>query len=160
MKLATFVLLLIASNVNGSELHLGFYPAVPKNGQITAQVIFEIESKADRTIHYDRERNFDLGLEKISGGIRHPIKLSFPEIKFFLERERHKGLIVVWFDKTVMWNEEDFIAKRATEIINRMKEIGYNRVVVLGAHSAGVHYVADTSHNNQQAEQNDAEKLQ
>jgi hypothetical protein len=55
--------------------------------------------------------------------------------------------------ETVMWNEQDFINTRTAEVIKQMKEVGYKRVVILGAHSSGVHYVADTSLKQPRAEQ-------
>jgi hypothetical protein len=135
---------LVVSLSKGSELELGFYPALPESNEQSASLIFDIEKQADRTIWHDKEKNFDIGLGKVTDGSRNPIQLKFDEIKDFLSDERHKDLIVVWFDKSVMWNDKPFITKRATEVTKQMKEVGFKRVVILGAAGSGVHYVADT----------------
>jgi hypothetical protein len=100
MKHSILILLLVTSSLSGEERALGFYSVISEDGRPTADAIFTIEAKADRTIWHDQDKNFDLGLGKVSDGARTPIDLKFPEIKSFLERERHKDLVVVWFDKT------------------------------------------------------------
>ncbi|MBL9160516.1 MAG: hypothetical protein JNJ70_23745 [Verrucomicrobiales bacterium] len=148
MKLALLALIVISSNLCGEELELGFYPAIPDDQSLSSDVIFEIERNADRTLRYNREKKFDLGLA--------PREFTFLEIKSFLEAERHKNLIVVWFDKTVMWNEQEFIRERTDEVVRQMRGVGYTRVVILGGHSAGVYYVADTNLTTKMGEQDGA----
>ena len=143
--LIAFGLVLITTPAFAAELQLGFYPVASENDGPTCDLLFEIEKKADRTIWYDKEENFDLGLGEVIDGARHSMDLKFDQIKSFLKKEKHKDLIVVWFDKTVMWNEKPFIEERAKKVTGLLQEAGYKRVVILGAHAFGAHYVADTS---------------
>ena len=152
MKAILAAVLLTASSLYSGELPLGFYPALPEDGQLGSDQVHKIIEQADRVILYDNEKNFDLGLGKVVNGIRHPITLTFAEMQGFLEDERHKQLIVVNFDKTLMWNKDEFIQSRAREVIHQMRSVGYKRVVITGAHSVGVHYLADTNLEEAQAE--------
>lgn len=124
----------------------GFYGAFAEGGEARAAAmrVFEAEQKADRVVRTDFARDFDLGLGKVEKGIRFPVRHKFDEIKEFLIEERHKNFVVVWFDKSIMWNEKDLVQQRLNEVVGQMKEVGYKRVVVLGAHSSGVHVLIDT----------------
>jgi hypothetical protein len=153
MKYPILALLLIASHVFGDVLKLGFYPAFAEEGGPTAEAMWDLEKSADRVVWHDKAKNFDLGLGAITDGARSPIEFNFDQIKSFLEGEKHKDLIVVYFDKTVMWNEKEFVSERAREVSKQMLDVGYKRVIVLGAHSMGVHYVADTNLETKKAEQ-------
>jgi len=144
MKQALLAILLLSSGLSAGELKLGFYSVFSEDDRAAADAISEIEAKADRTIRCDRERNFDLGLGKTVNGGRSPMALKFDEIESFLKDEPHKNLIVVRFDKSVMWNEWDFVSKRTEEVFQQMTAVGYKRVVILGAHGSGVHYLADS----------------
>jgi len=144
MKLILAAIFLPLSLLNAADLPLGFYPVISDEGKPTAHVIFEIESKADRTISYDDEKNYDLGLEKITDGEKSQIRFKFEEIKDFLEREKHKDLIVVWFEKLVMANKDEPVSAQAKAVVTQMKAAGYKRVVILGASGFGVHYLADS----------------
>jgi len=106
--------------------------------------LFGLEQKADRVMWYNKSREFDLNLGPIEDDARSPVYLKFSQIEWFLQWEKHKGMVVVWFDKSVMWNEKNFIAQRAGEVTGQMKKVGYARVIILGAHSNGIHYVADS----------------
>jgi hypothetical protein len=153
MKLLTLTLLLFGSFAFGEELKLGFYPAHAEGDAPTADLIWKLEKSADREVWHDKAKNFDLGLGEVTGGARSPIDFKFEQIVGFLTDERHKDLIVVYFDKTVMWNEKEFISARADEVTKQMLGVGYKRVIILGAHAFGVHYVADTMLESKTAEQ-------
>jgi hypothetical protein len=124
---------------------LGFYSAFPDADSRPVGVIFELESKADRTMNCDLDGDFDLGLGKVTDGSRSPLNLKFPEIKDFLESERHKNMVVVWFHKILMSGGDEAVAKKAAEVTQQMQGVGYKQVVILGMAGAGVHYVADTN---------------
>jgi len=152
MKLAVFALLLISSGLRGEEFPLGFYSAFPDVGNRPAGVIFELESKADRTMNCGLDGDFDLGLGKVTDGSRSPLNLKFAEIKDFLESERHKDMVVVWFHKILMSGGDEAVARKAAEVTQQMQGVGYKRVVILGMAGAGVHYLADTSLKTKGAE--------
>ena len=153
MKTSILALLLIVSYAYGDELKLGFYPAQSEGGLPSAVAIDNIEKSADRVIWYSKARDFDLGIGAVTDKSRSPIEFKFDQIKRFLADEKHKDLVVIYFDKSVMWNEKEFVRKRADEVTDQMLKVGYKRVVVLGAHSSGVHYVADTNIKTKKAEQ-------
>ena len=152
IKFACLAFLLIEARAVGDEPKLGFYPALTEDGQPADNVISSIEAKADRVVWWDIKERFDLGLGGITDGVRSPIKLSYEEIREFLKDEKHKGLIVVRFDKSVMWNENEVILERAGKVVKQMTAVGYLRVVILGAHAVGVHYIADTDLEPREAE--------
>lgn len=144
MKSAILALWFVPLAAFGDKLPLGFSPVAAPDARPSAATILKIEAKANRVVWQSKEKKFDLGLGKVADGARSPIHLSFDEIEEFLKQEKPKGLIVVWFDKATMWNEQDFVRTRADEVVKPMTDVGYKRVVILGAHGAGVHYVADT----------------
>lgn len=137
-------LVFLSLSVVSPALEPGFYPAFDSQEKPGFDELSKLSDTADREIWMDREGKYDLFLGKITDGARHPIELEFSEISFFLQHERHKDLLVVWFDKSIMWNEKDFITKRAREVTGRLRELGYRRIVILGAAGSGMHYVADT----------------
>ena len=145
MKLAALAFLLFASSLHGQELELGFYYIFPDAGRRQAGVIFELEAKADRRMTCDDEGNFDLGLGTIADDLRTPIPFKFPQIRYFLEQERHKEMVVVSFEKLVMAGGDEAVAKKAAEVTQQMQGVGYKRVVILGMAGSGVHYIADTN---------------
>ncbi len=152
MKCSILALLLVASQACADDLNLGFYPILADGDAATADAMWTLEKSADRVVGYDKARDFDLGLGVITGGTRSPIELKFDQIEQFLTDEKHKSLIVVYFDKTVMWDDNEFIRERADEVTKQMLKVGYKRVVILGAHSMGVHYVADSNLETKKAE--------
>lgn len=144
VKKTLLTIILLSSGLSAGELKLGFYSVFSEDDRSAMTAISEIEAKADRTIRCDREKNFDLGLGKIVNGARHRMELKFEEIESFLKNERHKNLIVVDLDKSVMWNQWDFVSQRVEEVLQQMTALGYKRVVILGAHGSGVYYLADS----------------
>lgn len=145
MKYPILAFLLFTSHAFGDELKPGFYPAAVDGDTPTAEAIWDLEKEADRVVWHDEDKIYDIALEKVTDGTRSPTKLNSNQIKDFLAAEKHKVLIVVYFDKTVMRNEDEFVSARAREVTSLMLGIGYDRVVVLGAHSSGVHYIDDTN---------------
>jgi hypothetical protein len=145
-----FTSFFFVSDLYSSELQFGFYPLEAEEKELSAHVIFELEKKADRSIRQDEDGNFGLG--KMSGGVLDHIGFRFAEIENFLKNEKHKELVVVWFDPSVMVRENEFVRNRTAEVIDQMKNFGYERVVVLGVGNAppkGIHYLADTNRDSE-----------
>lgn len=62
------------------------------------------------------------------------------KIKQLIKKERRKDFLIVRFEKTMMLTPE----KDLQQIRPFLTQLGYGRVLVLGAHSAGVIVLEDT----------------
>jgi hypothetical protein len=138
MKPVISVLLSIISSLNGEQLELGHYPAHTGDGKPNSEAVEQIVSTASKTIWYGDNQNYHIKLGREPNG-------SFQIIRPILEGEPNKDFIVVYFNKSVLANGDEFTAKNAEEVTKQMKEVGYKRVVILGASTFGVHYIADTN---------------
>lgn len=147
MKIILLALFMSIPQLHGEELPLGYYSVMPEEGERGSAPIFAIRDRADREITYGNDKDYDLGLGKVTDGSRSPIYHTFGEIQRFLEQERHKEMVVVWFEKFMMSREDSVRSERVKEVINQMQQVGYKRVVILGMSASGVHYVADTELN-------------
>ncbi len=117
-------------------LELGFYPGFQPDGKSGGdKQVFALEKQANRV----------LWQEKVKDGTRTPEEHKISGIQDLLRREKSKECVLVWFDKSIMWSEKEFVQTRAVEVTRQMRQIGYKRVIILGAHGSGVHYVADTA---------------
>ena len=137
-----------------APLELRFYGPGDEEERILALMEFVVT--ADWMLNYDRAREFKpMGswygklresghFGRGTGGGSARIKLGFEEIEAFLSTERQKNLVVVWFEKRVMHSGKDFVAQSAREVTDLLTRVGYARVIIFGAHSLGVYYVADT----------------
>lgn len=129
-----------------SQIALGFYGI----GKVFHE-IFELEARADRVIWVNKEMKFDVnigGVEKAKDGdivTRSPILFDFEKIEYFLKKERHKDLLFIWFDKTIMWNKDEIIADFVSKVETMIRPVGYKRVIILGAHGNGVYFLFDTA---------------
>jgi hypothetical protein len=134
-----FASVLLASLCHGIEP--GFYGASEHTSALDG--VFAAVKAADRVIRFGADLQCDLGLGTVRDGIRHPILLKRDEVADFLKKEKHKGLLVVWCEKTVMWNDKK--AEQTAAIKTFALSLGYDRVLLLGAHGSGVHVIEDVS---------------
>ena len=141
------VLALFCGCARQPTLELGFYSGFSDSQEERAleEALFALRDSADRTLRYDGAQQFDLGIGRVENGITSPSLFDFAEIEAFLRDERHKNLVVVTFGKPIMWNEEDLIQRHVEEVTRLLRGVGYQRVVILGSHAQGIHYVADTA---------------
>jgi hypothetical protein len=124
-----------------------FYGMFPKNED---SKIFETAHQADRTLRCDSVDSIDIGL---GVGDRHgitPLYFTREQIRNFLKEEKHKDLLVIWFHKGIMWRGKDDVQKALAEMKDFVADLGYKRVLILGAHSSGVFVVYDSSEKNHQ----------
>ena len=149
MRTLLHTLFLIASIQNASALDLGFYPD-NESTRPGCQELLDLESRADRVIGCGKDLKLDIGVGPlVDTGLdgefrkaRRPILFEFAEVESFLKNERHKDLLVFRFDKSIMWNEREEIESYVTRIIDLAKRLKYKRVMVLGSHAFGMHYLA------------------
>lgn len=128
--------ILLTSICHGIEP--GFYGAFESK---SADGVFALTKSADRVISFRTDLQCDLGLGMVRDGIRHPILLKRDEVEDFLKQEKHKGLLVVWFEKSIMWNDKKAEQIAATKTF--ALSLGYDRVLLLGAHGSGVYVIDD-----------------
>jgi hypothetical protein len=136
MRLITLLPFLCCTAVCG-EISPGFY-----SGKSDIQRVFDAEHKADRVVWFRANLQCDLGLGELRNGARTPLYLSRDKVEHFLKTERHRDFLVVWCDKTIMWSASK--DKLTSEVKSFVSRLGYRRVLMLGAHSMGVHVLSDT----------------
>lgn len=132
-------LLSVLIAIGAHALEPGFYSA---NDRAKVDQVFQVSTNADRELTFNADLRCDLGLGAVRNGARTAIYLSQEEVEPFLKREKHKALIVVWCDKRIMSSKkkETLIA----EVKTFATRLGYQRVLILGAHGAGVYVIADS----------------
>ena len=86
-----------------------------------------------------------MGIGPVVGNLAHPIQFDFEDIKPFLMAERHKDLLLITFDLSIMGEEKDVIKGYVTKINTMFKIFGYKRVVILGAAGSGDYILSDTA---------------
>jgi hypothetical protein len=153
MKILLCGLFLIVLTQYGSAIELGFYPS-DETKRPGCQQLLDLEQRADRLIQCGKDLRFDsgigplvdTGLEGDFSKARSRILFEFAEVESFLQNEKHKGLLVFRFDKSIMWNEQEKIKDYVTRVVELTNSLGYKRVVILGSHAFGLHYLADVNH--------------
>lgn len=135
------ILLSMLLQIGARSIEPGFYSIVDDRAK--ADEVFQVSAKADRELTFGSDLRCDLGLGTVREGVRTPIFLSRDEVESFLRGEKHKEILVVWCDKTIMWSDkkETLIA----EVRKFVTRLGYQRILLLGAHASGVHVIADIS---------------
>jgi hypothetical protein len=91
-------------------------------------------AKADLEVRVTGDDQLDVGIGPIKNGGRIPVTFSMDELKYFFELQKHKGFVVVTYDK----------AAPAGELVDSLKRLktyfasaGYKRILLLHAHSSG-----------------------
>ena len=125
--------------IGSQAIEPGFYSALDDRAKVLE--VFQVSTNADRELRFHADLRCDLGLGVVRDGARTPLYLSREEAEPFLKRERHKAFLVVWCEKTIMWSDkkETLIA----EVRTFVTRLSYERVLMLGAHGAGIHVIAD-----------------
>ena len=147
MWLRVAVLALFCGCARPPKMELGFYSGFSDSPeeQAQAEALFALRDVANRVLRYDGEQRWHLEIGREENGITTPSLFDFAGIEQLLRDERHKNLVVVTFGKPIMWNEEDVIQRHVGEVTRLLRSVGYQRVVILGSHAQGIHYVADTA---------------
>jgi len=122
----------------GYALELRYYSVADQGmTQLT-----ELEASSDRVIWCGKDLKFDIGIRGVGEDSR--IDFNFNQIESFLKEERHKNLLVLYFEKGMMVDKQTPVKGYVSRALLLMKDIGYKRIVILGASGGGVHYLADT----------------
>lgn len=132
-----FALLLFSTATFCLGIEPGFYGISDQ----AAREAFEAQQKADRVLWFGAELKCDLGLGRVQDGLRTPIYLARAEVEDFLKKEKHRALLVVWCDKTIMGSDRK--DRLIADVRAFTSQLGFSRVLLLGSHSSGVHVIAD-----------------
>jgi hypothetical protein len=103
------------------------------------QRAFALADSADQVVRYEGDEMFDIGIGKTTTreGVKGFSPRSFPadELISFFDRQRHKQLVVVIFEKRVSYKgtQQDEV----TKIHAYFKERGYKRIVIQQARATG-----------------------
>lgn len=71
--------------------------------------------------------------------------LKLASIKPLLQASKHKRLLFISLEKTIMKRGPDVVRRVVRAFLEMTKDTGFKRVVILGAAGNGVHYLADTA---------------
>lgn len=112
-------------------------------------MIFKTIAKADRSLEFTGENEIDIGIGETcilsrynpTAG-RNQITFKVNEIESFLKHEKHKELLVLWFDKNIT-NDKVKKSKTFFTIKPFLDRLGFHRILVLGSHGAGVFVIRD-----------------
>jgi hypothetical protein len=141
----------LASVLSCHALEPRFYSAL-SDPRTEISAVFNTAATADRTLRC-------IGLDEIEVGKGKEPKAADPhfatsyfqkgfprsKVHHFLKSEKHKDLLVIWFEKTIMWQGADKVRSILLEFKNFVSDLGYKRVLILGCHAEGVFVVYDSS---------------
>lgn len=129
----------------GWSIEPGFY-----EGEQNRTGIMQTWKQADRTIQCKAVDQIDLGI------LSHPKGYSMyftpNQVKRFLQAEKHKDLLVVLLQQSIMAADEKNGQKALTKLEPFLDTLGYKRVLVLGAHAFGTFVVLDKKYTVQTAQ--------
>ena len=109
--------------------------------------IFELENQAAISINYSPyDKKLDINIGELDGNARTPITFSLAELKYFFESQKHKELIVVWFDKFAP--EDINVSAHIEELNNYFFAKSYKRVLLLQGLGSGVGLYTDKINQN------------
>lgn len=127
-----------------------FYGSANKSAD-EASVVYKIEATADMKLNCVGLDEIDIGIgderltngEKSSGAM-YPKYFTRKELHHFLQTERHKNLLVIRFEKPIMWEEPAKVKEILAAYKCFVSDLGYERVLILGGHSSGVYVLYDS----------------
>lgn len=140
----------LASVLSCQALEPRFYSAL-SDPSTEINAVFNNAATADRTISCNGLDEIDVGIgEERKAGPRFVTSrfqkyFRRSEVHHFLKSEKHKDLLVIWFEKPIMWQGADKVQSILLEFKNFVSDLGYKRVLILGCHAEGVFVVYDSS---------------
>lgn len=107
--------------------------------------IYDTANSADRSLTCSNSIDrIDIGIADMAEGCRRPIEFTRAELHEFLKNEKHKDLLVVWFDKLLMLKETAAQAEDVSKIKDFVSDLGYKRVLILGIHVFAIPVLYDS----------------
>ena len=140
MKTLEVTLLLLLANVLGA-VEPGFYHSSSEDDQIKAGLkeIHRLMDTSDVSLWNHGGDAYDF--DRPEGDVR---SLPVNQLERYLREKPNKDLAVIYLSKVVMAKDELNINTKGKEIETLFKEIGYKRVLILGANSFGVIVISDS----------------
>jgi hypothetical protein len=109
--------------------------------------VFKTARQADRVLWCNNVDSIEVNYGETS-----PIYFTRDQVRYFLKHKQHRELLVIWFGKPIMWTGKQNVQKVLGEYKRFVADFGYKRVLILGAHFAGVYVVYDSLDNDDQKE--------
>ena len=107
--------------------------------------VSDLYNRADRSLGCESDFKLTMGIGRVVGNLAHPIQFDFEDIKPFLMAERHKELLLITFELSIMGEEHDVVVGYVTKVNKMFKDFGYRRVVILSAAGHGNYILSDTA---------------
>ncbi|MBI5172374.1 MAG: hypothetical protein HY986_05765 [Candidatus Melainabacteria bacterium] len=122
-----------------------FYPSFPNRDPLHAEV-FAALAKASVTIECLGADEIDVSIGEYckEGGSYKPIYFTKNQIYLFLKKQKDKRLLAVWFLKPIMNLSNVKIQEILKDYKAFLADLGYERVLILGAAASGVYVVYDS----------------
>lgn len=115
-----------------------------KDGDVAMKHLSELEVLADRILVCDKDKKFKIGIVAVGGGYPHLRLFEFCEIEPFLQDEKHKDLILIKLDLSVMEMEKRESRKLMDQVIDQVEKVGYKRIIVFGSGGSRPYYYYDS----------------
>jgi hypothetical protein len=141
------LLILIQSSPVFSKVQYGWYDIDANE----IKTLSNIRKTADRVISINNDMMIDIGVGAVSlladsvTKSRKPRLFELNETKSFFQLEKHKNLLVIDCDKTIMWNDKLIVDQFIERIKIFTSDLGYRRVVIFGDHCCGYIYIYDSN---------------
>jgi hypothetical protein len=137
------VLILSALSISNSAYGLepGFYSDFPGFKDAKARKLLANIPHPDLTINFRAMDEIRITRKSATQTIdeRKQNYFSRDKIRQLIKAEQHKDFLIVWFEKTMMVTPQ----KDLQQMKPFLNQLGYGRVLVLGAHSMGVIVLED-----------------
>lgn len=115
-----------------------------KDGEAAMKHLTELQVLADRVLVCDKDKKFEIGIVAVGGGYPHLRKFEFFEIESFLQDEKHKDLILIQLDLSVMEMEKRESRKLMDQVVVQVEKVGYKRIIVFGSGGSRPYYYYDS----------------
>ncbi len=111
-------------------------------GYSTDEEIWNLIESADMVADYTFRGRININVGKLEGNVHHPITFNLEELEYYFDKQKHKDLIVIWFDKRAQVDGEK-IQKLVEQLNKYFFQRGYKRIVLLQGLGDGVGLYSD-----------------
>jgi hypothetical protein len=121
----------------------GFYGSTSNEVQ---NQIWATRDRADQFIFCEGIDKFYLHESRTASLSADPSKsFSRADLKVFLAKQSRKDLVVILCSKQVTWTSPKKLERMTREIRQCFHDVGYKRILILGAHAFGIRVLVDSS---------------
>jgi ketopantoate reductase len=124
------------------NVEFGFYsgddPSVEKICNLVEDACLEVRCNSEMDCWIKRKGS-------VENSIANATPLKIDKIKSLLRNEKHKRVLCIWLEKGIMMRDKEGVKRVVREFLEITKDLGFKRIVIVGAAGNGIHYLADTA---------------